>query len=202
MPKKVKQFAAGLVLAIVGVTCVVLVTASAKALGGYDDYKAYDGDGWSMSVNGVLTIESNQGWANCIRDGFKPEVRELVVGEAVTYFRMYSLPDDLPSSDFFDSFEVAGYDNNGEPYYDYTRFLELSPLKITVEIGNQCFRVIDGLLINLQTNELVLSEMGVTNVAIPEGVSVITRDAFYKRDLTSVQFPSSLEVIGEDAFAL
>ena len=34
MPKKVKLFAVGVFLALVGVACVVLVTASAKALGG------------------------------------------------------------------------------------------------------------------------------------------------------------------------
>ena len=202
MPKKVKLFAADLFLALVGVACVVLVTASAKALGGYDDYKAYDGDGWSMSAEGVLTIESNQGWANCIRDGYKPEVRELVIGKDVTYFRMYRLPYDLPSPDFFDSFEVAGYDKNGEPYYEYGVINDLFPLKIIVEEGNRAFKVVDGLLINTATNELVLSEMSVTDVIIPEGVRIIARNAFEKRDLTSVQFPSSLEVIGEDAFAL
>ena len=37
MPKKVKLFAAGVFLALVGVACVALVTASAKAMGGYDD---------------------------------------------------------------------------------------------------------------------------------------------------------------------
>ena len=160
MPRKVKLFAAGLLLAVVGIACVAMFTQSAKALGGYDDYTAYDGDGWSMSADGVMTIESNQGWANCIRDGYKPEVMELVIGKDVTYFRMYSLPEDLPSPDFFDSFEVAGYDKNGEPYYNYSMYLELSPLKITVEAGNKCFRVVNGLLINTETSELVLSEMG------------------------------------------
>ncbi|MEA4913550.1 MAG: leucine-rich repeat protein [Christensenella sp.] len=194
---KLKKF----LLNAIFILCISIVCLSAYALGGYDDYKAYDGDDWSMSANGVLTIESNQGWANCIRDGYKPEVKELVIGKDVTYFRMYSLPEDLPSPDFFDSFEVEGYDKNGEPYYNYNMYIELSPLKITVEAGNQCFRVVDGLLINTETSELVLSEMGVTDVVIPEGVKVITRDAFYERDLTSVQFPSSLERIGQYAFA-
>jgi hypothetical protein len=43
--------------------------------------------------------------------------------------------------------------------------------------------------------------MGVTDVVIPEGVETITRDAFLERDLTSVQFPSSLTRIGEFAFS-
>ena len=201
MPKKVKLFAAGVFLALVGVACVALVTASAKALGGYDDYTAYDGDGWSMSADGVLTIESNQGWANCIRHGYKPEVKELVIGKDVTYFRMYRLPDDLQSPDYFDAFKVAEYDKNGRPNYECAVINDLFPRKIIVEDGNPAFKVVDGLLINTATNQLVLSEMGVANVIIPEGVKTITRNAFHKRKLTSVQFPSSLEVIGEDAFA-
>ena len=120
MPRKVKLFAAGVLLAVIGIACVAIFTQSAMALGGYSDYDPYDGDGWSMSADGVMTIESNQGWANCIRDGYKPEVMELVIGKEVTYFRMYSLPEDLPSPDFFDSFEVAGYDKNGEAYYNYS----------------------------------------------------------------------------------
>ena len=191
-----------MLLCTVFILCISVVCFCAMALGGYDDYTAYDGDGWSMSADGVMTIESNQGWANCIRDGYKPEARELVIGKDVTYFRMYRLPYDLPSPDFFDSFEVAGYDKKGEPYYEYGVLNDLFPLKIIVEEGNLGFKVVDGLLINTATNELVLSEMGVTDVVIPEGVRIITRNAFEKRDLTSVQFPSSLEVIGEDAFAL
>ena len=195
---KLKKF----LLSVIFILCISIVCLSAYALGGYDGYKSYDGDGWSMSADGVMTIESNQGWANCIRDGYKPEVRELVIGRDVTYFRMYRLPYDLPSPDFFDSFEVAGYDKKGEPYYEYGVLNDLFPLKIIVEEGNLGFKVVDGLLINTATNELVLSEMGVTDVVIPEGVRIITRNAFEKRDVTSVQFPSSLEVIGEDAFAL
>ena len=190
-----------ILLITIFILCISIACFSAHALGGYVDYDAYDGDEWSMSADGVLTIESNQGWANCIRDGFKPEVRELVIGKDVTYFRLYHLPDDLPSPDFFDSCEVVGYKKNGEPYYDYSMYLELSPLKISVEAGNQVFEVVDGLLVNTETSELVLSEVGVTNVVIPEGVQTVTRDAFYERDLTSVQFPSSLKRIGENAFS-
>ena len=188
-----------ILLTIVAFCCALLFSAHAHA---EEANSEQSGDGWSMSTDGVMTIERNQGWANCIRDGYKPEVRELVIGKDVTYFRMYRLHYDLPSSDFFDSFEVAGYDKNGEPYYEYGVLNDLFPLKIIVEEGSLAFKVVDGLLINTATNELVLSEMGVTDVVIPEGVKVITRNAFENRDLTSVQFPSSLEVIGEDAFAL
>ncbi len=190
-----------ILLRMVFILCISVVCFSAKALGGYDSYEEYDGDSWSMSADGVLTIESNQGWANCIRHGYKPEVKKLVIGKDVTYFRMYRLPDDLQSPDYFDAFKVAEYDKNGRPNYECAVINDLFPRKIIVEDGNPAFKVVNGLLINTTTNQLVLSEMGVADVIIPEGVKTITRNAFHMRKLTSVQFPSSLEVIGEDAFA-
>ena len=114
MPKKVKLFAVGVFLALTGILCLSLLPNPSLAetdIFGLDG--PFDGDGWSMSADGVLTIESNQGWANCIRHGYKPEVKELVIGKDVTYFRMYRLPDDLQSPDYFDAFKVAEYDKNG-----------------------------------------------------------------------------------------
>ncbi len=184
----------------IGLLCFSLFLRSAYALGDYDVYNQYNGDGWSMSANGVMTIESDQGWANCIKHGYKSEVKELIIGKDVTIFRVYQLPNDLPCPDFFDTFEVAGYDKNGEPYYDFNRLTNVFPMKITIEAGNQTFQVLNGLLINMKTGELVLSEMDITDVIIPEGVKAITRNAFAQRDLLSVHFPSTLETIGENAF--
>ena len=100
MQKKAKSFALGLFLALVGAVCLSL--NAAHALGDYDDYEPFDGDGWSITAAGVMTIESNQGWANCMKDGYKPGVRKLVLGKDVTQFRIYQLTDDLPSPDFYD----------------------------------------------------------------------------------------------------
>ena len=108
MPKKVKLFAVGVFLALTGILCLSLLPNPSLAetdIFGLDG--PFDGDGWSMSADGVLTIESNQGWANCIRHGYKPEVKELVIGKDVTYFRMYRLPDDLQSPDYFDACPIT-----------------------------------------------------------------------------------------------
>ena len=198
MPKKAKALVMGLFLAIIGVACVVMLAGKAHA---EEVNYEQSGDGWSISADGVMQIESDQGWANCLKDGFEDNVRELIIGKDVTSFRMYSLPEDLPSEDFFGPEDIIEYSVSGNPIYDFTEVRSLFPSKIVVEEGNSVYRVVDGLLINTVTNELVLSETGVSDVVIPEGVRTITKGAFRRRPLLSVQFPSSLECIGEYAFS-
>jgi len=172
-------------------------------------YKAYDGDGWSMSAKGVLTIESDKGWLDYLKYGitdysisFVPEeINELVIGKDVTNFRMYNLPHELPTPDFFSQEDILGYDAKGKPYYDYPLSINLLPFRISVEAGNNTFRVIDGLLINMETHELVMAELGVYDVVIPEGVQTITCKAFEAKRIHSVQFSSSIQTIGKRAFA-
>ena len=201
MPKKVKLFAAGVFLALVGVACVVLATTSAKADGSqYGDCEVEDGDGWSMSADGVFIVKNDQGWVDCLKNGFEVNVKKLIIGKDVTVFRMYEVSYEAPTTDFYDPSEIAGYDRFRKPYYEYAGASGLYPLKIEVEAGNPIFRVVDGLLINTETNELVLSEVGVTDVVIPEGVKTITREAFSERGVLTVQFPSTLTTIGEGAF--
>jgi hypothetical protein len=198
MPKKAKALVMGLFLAIIGVVCVAMVAGKAHA---EEVNYEQSGEGWSINVNGVMLIESNQGWANCLKDGFVDNVRKLIIGKDVASFRMYSLPEDLPSEDFFGPEDIITYSVSGNPIYDFKEIRSLFPSMIGVEDGNSVFRVVDGLLINTVTNELVLSETGVSDVEIPEGVRTITKGAFYRRPLKSVQFPTSLESIGEYAFA-
>ena len=201
MPKKVRSLALGLFLALAGFACAALFADSAHALGGYDEYEPFDGDGWSITADGVMTIESNQGWVNCLKHGFRGNLWKLVLGKDVTSFRMYSLPDDLPTEDFFGKEDIIGRDQYGNAYYDYQIFWGLFPSEIVVEEGNSVFRIVDGLLINMDTNELVLSEMDVQDVVVPEGIQSITREAFFKRPLVSIRFPASLQKIAEYAFA-
>ncbi|MEA4913548.1 MAG: leucine-rich repeat protein [Christensenella sp.] len=202
MPKKVKLYAAGVFLALTGILCLSLLPNPSLAetdIFGLDG--PFDGDGWSLSADKTLTIESNQGWWNAMKHGFSPYVNKLIIGKDLTDFRLYFLPDEVPSHDFFNDVKTMGYDRFGKPYYDYFGTAEVYPQTIQVEAGNPAFYVVEGLLINKATNELVLSEMGVTDVVIPEGVSEITREAFSERDVRTVQFPSTLEVIGLSAFA-
>ncbi len=166
------------------------------------DYEPYDGDGWSITAAGIMTIENNQGWWNAMKHDYKQDVRKLIIGRDLTSFRVYSLPHDVPSPDFFTPEDVSSYDNKGKPFYDdYLRSTDIFPIEIAVEAGNPVFQVIDGMLINMETGELVLSEVGLTDVVIPEGVKMITKHAFLKRGITSVRFPKTLEVIGPLTFA-
>ena len=201
MPKKVKVFAAGLFLAIIGVVCVAMVATRAHAeSSSYGNYEAKSGEGWSMTSDGVFTIENDEGWVDCLKNGYKVKVEKLVIGKDVTNFRMYEVSIEAPTPDFYDPSEIAGYDKFGKPYYEYAGGSSLYPRKIEVEAENPIFSVADGLLINTKTSELVLSEVGVTDAVIPEGVRAITRKAFAERQLQTVQFPSSLMTIGEGAF--
>ena len=197
MPRKVKLFSAGLLLAVVGIACVAMAGKSAHA---EETNSEQSGNGWNISADGVMTIESNQGWANCLKAGFEDNVRELIIGKELTNFRMYDLPFDVPAEDFFNREDILAHDKFGNPIYDFTQIDSIYPSKIVVADGNPVFRVVDGLLINSVTNELVLSEMGVSDVVIPEGIKTITKGAFLRRPLISVRFPSSLESIGENAF--
>jgi hypothetical protein len=207
MPKKIKMFIMGLFLALVAVACVALFTGRAHAERDRT-YEPHDGNGWSMSADGVLTIESNKGWIDFLRYGICDDfmwlaqdvVNELVIGKDVSSFRMYNLPHELPTPDFFKEEDILGYDAIGRPFYDYPLSINLLPLKISVENGNTTFRVVEGLLINMETNELVMAELGVYDVVIPKGVTAITCGAFKAKRVRSVQFPSSIQTIGESAF--
>ena len=179
-------------------TCFIDTKTTLAASG----YEPFDGDGWSITADGVMTIENNQGWWNAMKHDYEQHVYKLVIGRDLTSFRVYSLPYDVPSPDFFTEADVSSYDNKGRPFYDdFLRSTDIFPDEIEVEEGNPVFRVIDGVLINTKTGELVLSYMCLKNAVVPEGVKTITRQAFFKRGITSVQFPKSLEVIGESAFA-
>ena len=57
MPKKVKLFAAGVFLALVGVACVALVTGSAKAEEANSDQAQA---GLILINGGVMTIKSDE----------------------------------------------------------------------------------------------------------------------------------------------
>lgn len=198
----------GLFLAIIGIACVALFAGKAHAEKDRT-YEPHDGNGWSMSANGVLAIESNEGWIDFLRYGIgddfialaQDEVNELVIGKDVSSFRMYNLPHELPTPDFFSKEDILGYDSSGQPHYDYPISVNLRPLKISVEAGNTIFRAFDGLLINMETSELVMAELGVYDVVVPEGVTAITCGAFETKRVRSVQFPSSIQTIGEKAFA-
>ena len=59
--------------------------------------------------------------------------------------------------------------------------------------GNEEFVIRDGVLIKYNGNG--------GNVVIPDGITAISADAFQKTDITGVQIPDGVQVIGERAFA-
>jgi len=187
-----------MLLALVAVACVALFAGRARAE--EVDY-AQSGDGWSISADGVMKIESNEGWLNCMLQGYNERPIVLVIGKEVTSFRLYNLPFDMPVTDLIDGYTFDGRDKDGKVIHTYQISHQMFPQEILVEEGNPVFKMIDGLLVNFSTHELVLSEVGVTNVEIPEGVETITREAFSKREVTSIQFPRSLRKICYRAFA-
>ena len=187
-----------IILTIVASCCVLLFSTHAHAEG---TYLEQSGDGWSISANGVMTIESDQGWANCLKDGFEDNVRELIIGKDVTNFRMYDLPYDVPTEDFFGREDIIAHDRFGRPIYNFKDCDSLYPSEIVVETGNSVFQVLDGLLINTITKEVVLSETDISDVVVPEGIQSITRNAFDNRHLASIQLPDSLKEIGDYAFS-
>jgi hypothetical protein len=166
----------------------------------YPPIEDFDGDGWSTTRDGVLTIENDQGWANFLKYGYRETVQTLYIGKNVTKLRNYNLTYDAPTEDFYSSEDVLGYDKDGEPYYEIDLRSGLRPAKILVDGENIVFQVINGLLINTQNQELVLSETGIGDVVIPDGVRALTYQALGDRGLTSVKFPNTLEKIGIYAF--
>jgi hypothetical protein len=187
-------------LIFIGVFVILLSAGHSHALL-YPPIEDFDGEGWSTTKDGVLTIESDQGWANFLKYGYRDRVNTLYLGKDVTTFRIYHLPNDIPTADFFKPEDVLWYDYDGEPYYG-TFFIDgFYVTNIIVEEGSKTFRVSDGLLINTTNNSIVLSENNVTDVVIPEGIKTITFGAFFGRAITSIQFPTSMETIGDDAFS-
>ena len=100
MPKKVKLFAVGLFLAVVGVCCAFLFRASAHAeeedwLNG-GPHPPISGKGWAIDQDGIMTVESNAGWQDFLANGpgewiwehedavVIERVQKLIIGKNVT----------------------------------------------------------------------------------------------------------------------
>lgn len=166
-------------------------------------FREAEGDDWSMSSDGVLTLESNAGWTDYLKHGAGEIINKLVIGKRMTNFYLFDLDYEEIDKEFVFEPEFYGYDEDGAPYYGEHEYCPwLQPQKIEVEDGNKTFSVTNGLLINNKTHALVLSEVGLTDVIIPEGVEIITTWAFLRRDVAHIQFPSTLKSIGLASFCL
>ena len=72
--------------------CLLTYFLNTKTTFAASGYEPFDGDGWSITVDGVMTIENNQGWWDAMKHGYEQHVYKLVIGRDLTSFRVYSLP--------------------------------------------------------------------------------------------------------------
>ena len=185
-----------ILLTIVAFCCALLFSAHAHAEETNTDQAK---DASSLFNGDVMTIKSNEDWSK-LKSGDSFQVGRLVIGKDVTTFGYSTSPDQSQNEADERAAVITSYSRFYDSYHYYDFLWDIFPSEIVVEAGNTVFRVIDGLLINELTHELVLSEMGVTDVTIPEGVQTIGWKAFYKRTLTSVHFAKSVQKIDHYAF--
>ena len=186
-----------ILLTIVASCCVLLFSTHAKAEETNTDQAK---DASSLLNGNVMTIKSDEDWS-LLETGHSYTVQRLVIGKDVTTFGFTTSHDQSQNEADERAAVLTGFSRFYDSYHYYDFLWDIFPSEIVVEAGNTVFRVIDGLLINEVTNALVLSEMGVTDVTIPEGVQTIGWKAFYKRTLTSVHFAKSVQKIDHYAFA-
>ena len=146
------------------------------------EFRARDGDGWSLTTDGVLTIKNNAGWQDYLKDGASEVINKLVIGKNLTDFSLFD--------DNTDEFAGSGIECP-----------QFQPKKIEVEDGNPTFVMEDGLLIDTIRKTVTLSEMSVQNVVIPDGIQEIGALTFFNREMHSIEFPSTLKKIGAFAFS-
>ena len=166
-------------LILAGIICVCSFHATSLAEG---KFRARDGNGWSLTADGVLTIRTNVGWQDYLKDGASEVINKLVIGKNLTDFNLF----DSSANEFVGSGMTC------------PRF---QPKQIEVEDGNPTFVMEDGLLINKGDKTIISSELSVQNVVIPDGIQKIGAFAFYKREIDTIHFPSSLKRIEAFAFS-
>ena len=175
-----RRFTGNLVLILAGIICVSLF--SSYSLAENDEFRARDGNGWNLTADGVLTIKTNAGWQDYLKHGACEVINKLIIGKELTEFSLF---DDSTNG-------FVGSD------IECPRF---QPKQIVVEDGNPTFVMEEGLLIDTMKRIVTSSEMSVQNVIIPDGIQKIGAFAFYKREIDTIQFSSSLKRIEALAFS-
>jgi len=143
------------------------------------EFRADKGIGWSITPEGVFTIETNTGWQDFLKNGYVGEIDKLVIGKRLTEFYLF------------------------DPIYEIDSEIDCPVIEanqIEVEAGNPVFIVKDGLLINQTNNTIVLADTDQKMFMIPEGITTIGTWAFRNAEVETVQFPSTLQTIGIFSF--
>ncbi len=192
-----RRFVRSLVLILAGILCVSLFSTHSLAAG---EFRARDGDGWSLTADGVLIIEDNAGWKDGLKHSVDEKVNKLVIGKNLTKFYLYDEMFEEVEQDFQFPYEEFT-DQYGDKYYSDGVYCPwLQPKEIEVQDGNPVFYVEDGLLINNRNHTVVLADSDQKTFIIPEGVTTIGTWAFREREVETVQFPSTLQTIGIASF--
>jgi len=192
-----RRFIRNILLVFAGMLCFSLFCTPSLAAG---EFRARDGNGWSLTADGVLTIENNAGWQDYLKDGPSLELNKLIVGKNLTKFYLYDEMYEEVEPDFQFPYEEFT-DQYGDKYYsDGVYCLLLRPKEIEVQDGNPVFTVEDGMLINNKNHTVVLSDSDQKAFVVPGGVTTIGTWAFRDRQVETVQFPSTLQTIGIASF--
>jgi len=161
----------------------------------------FDGSGWSLYHTGALEIRSNDGWLNWLRQNEHANPSSLIIGKNVTDLTFYDMAEPVPIKGFYEAGDIIGYAEDGTAIYPYATSSLLNPTKIALDEENQSFLYLDGMLIDKNKNEVILSDSTLPlQVEVPEGIRSIGIAAFKKRHIASILLPSSLEQIGDSAF--
>jgi len=161
----------------------------------------FDGSGWSLYHTGALEIRSNDGWLNWLRQNEHVNPSALIIGKNVTDLTFYDMSEPVPIEGFYEAGDIIGYAEDGTATYPYATSSLLNPTKIALDEDNQSFLYLDGMLIDRNKNEVILSDSTLPlSVVVPDWIRSIGVAAFKNRHITSILLPSSLEQIGDSAF--
>jgi hypothetical protein len=161
----------------------------------------YESDGWSMSDLGVLTIRSNEGWLDWLRQTKFMHPKSIVVEKGVTDLTLYDMSETVPVQGFYRSTDIIGHDDKGAPIYNYLKTSFISPYKIYLAPENEAFTYSSGMLIDIQKKEVVLTDSTLPReVVVPDGILSIGNGAFRGRNMDAIQLPNTLQTIGTEAF--
>jgi len=163
--------------------------------------QVFEHEGWSMSNDGVLTLRSNEGWLDFLRQDVFEHPGIIIIGKDVTDITLYDMSETVPVKDFYRAKDIIGYEEDGSAIYSYAESSYINPMRIYLEPGNKTFIYGDGMLVNIRKMEIVLSDGAVPDhLVIPEGIRSIGNGALAFTNMRSIQLPSSLETIGSEAF--
>lgn len=144
------------------------------------------GSGWSITKDGTLTIQSNQGfedWAANGRIKYKQRVTRAKIDASVTK---------LPDSAFEDCIQMAEVEMSEKAAEWGDNVFNCCESLSTVEIPSGVTRIGDGAFFLCKAMK---------SITIPECVEQIDTYSFASSGLTSVRIPSRITKIPEGAFA-